>query len=248
MQAVDSGALAAQASDMSDVLTESSLIQPVDSAKGFEWRRSAQPVGYLEAVAAMENRVAAIADHQAPQTVWLLEHPALYTAGTSAKPDDLLTRDLPVYETGRGGQYTWHGPGQRVAYVMCDLRRRDNDLRRYVHDLESGLMAALATLGVQGERRTGRVGIWVDLAPYGRMGEAKIAALGVRVRRGVTYHGVSLNIDCDLGAFAGIVPCGIRAHGVTSLADLGVIGNNHDGAATQRVDAALRNKFIDIFQ
>ncbi len=231
---------------MSDLLAESPLIPAVSAA--FEWRRASTPVDYLGAVAAMEKRVAAIADAQAAQVVWLLEHPALYTAGTSAKADDLLTRDLPVYETGRGGQYTWHGPGQRVAYVMCDLRVRGNDLRRYVHDLESWLIAALASFDVRGERREGRVGIWVDLAPYGRVGEAKIAACGVRVRRGVTYHGVSLNVDCDLSHFAGIVPCGIREHGVTSLADLGVLGDNRDSAAMARLDAALQGEFNKIFQ
>ncbi len=231
---------------MSDLLSESPLIPAAGGA--FEWRRASVPVDYPGAVAAMESRVAAIADGDAAQAVWLLEHPALYTAGTSAKAADLLTRDLPVYETGRGGQYTWHGPGQRVAYVMCDLRLRGNDLRRYVHDLESWLIAALATFDVQGERRAGRVGIWVDLAPYGRAGEAKIAACGVRVRRGVTYHGVSLNVDCDLSHFTGIVPCGIREHGVTSLADLGVLGDNGEGRALSRLDAALQDEFIKIFQ
>ncbi len=233
---------------MSDVLSESPLMTPAPADGGFEWRRASAPVAYPDAVAAMEARVAAIANEGAPQAVWLLEHPPLYTAGTSARADDLLSHDLPVYQTGRGGQYTWHGPGQRVAYVMCDLRKRDNDLRRYVRDLESWLIASLATFGVRGERREGRVGIWVDLAPYGRAGEAKIAALGVRVRRGVTYHGVSLNVDCDLRAFDGIVPCGIREHGVTSLADLGLLGDNQSGSATARLDAALQDSFYNIFQ
>lgn len=232
---------------MSDSLSESPLISP-PGANGFEWRRAAAPVDYPAALAAMESRVADIAAQQAPQAVWLLEHPPLYTAGTSAKASDLLSHDLPVYQTGRGGQYTWHGAGQRVGYVMCDLRLRDNDLRRYVRDLESWLIAGLAAFGVAGERREGRVGIWVDLAPYGRSGEAKIAALGVRVRRGVTYHGVSLNVDCDLSHFAGIVPCGIREHGVTSLADLGLLGDNREGQETARLDAALQRSFSDIFQ
>lgn len=232
---------------MTDVLAESPLLTAAP-ADGFEWRRAATAVDYPAAVAAMESRVAAIAGHTAPQAVWLLEHPPLYTAGTSAKATDLLSDDLPVYQTGRGGQYTWHGPGQRVAYVMCDLRRRDNDLRRYVRDLESWLIATLGDLGVRGQRRDGRVGIWVDLADHGCRGEAKIAALGVRVRRGVTYHGVSLNVDCDLSAFGGIVPCGIREHGVTSLADLGLLGDNSLAQATGRLDAALQKHFHQIFQ
>lgn len=230
---------------MSDVLSESPLI---GTTGAFEWRRAAGLVDYPAGVAAMESRVAAISAGTAAQAVWLLEHPALYTAGTSAKGSDLLSHDLPVYETGRGGQYTWHGPGQRVAYVMCDLRQRDNDLRRYVCDLENWLIAALASFGVQGARRAGRVGIWVDLAAYGRSGEAKIAALGVRVRRGVTYHGVSVNVDCDLASFDGIVPCGIREHGVTSLADLGLLGDNSAGAAMTALDAALQREFSNIFQ
>ncbi len=226
---------------MNDVLGESLLLP--GSAGGFEWRRTARAVDYPAAVAAMEARVAAIAAAGAPQAVWLLEHPPLYTAGTSARPADLLRDDVPVYETGRGGQYTWHGPGQRVAYVMCDLRQRGNDLRRYVHDLESWLIAALADCGVTGARRAGRVGIWVDLAPYGRQGEAKIAALGVRVRRGVAYHGVSVNVDCDLSSFDGIVPCGIREHGVTSLADLGVVQAGDGAQAMAALDAALQHNF-----
>lgn len=232
---------------MTDVLAESPLLTAAP-ADGFEWRRAVSAVDYPAAVAAMESRVAAIASQTAPQAVWLLEHPPLYTAGTSAKATDLLSDDLPVYQTGRGGQYTWHGPGQRVAYVMCDLRRRDNDLRRYVRDLESWLIATLGDFGVRGQRRDGRVGIWVDLADHGRHGEAKIAALGVRVRRGVTYHGVSLNVDCDLSAFGGIVPCGIREHGVTSLADLGLLGDNSLAQGTGRLDAALQKYFHQIFQ
>ena len=235
---------------MTDALTESALLPatPPLTQTGFEWRRAAAPVDYPQAVAAMETRVAAIAAHTAPQAVWLLEHPPLYTAGTSARREDLLDNMLPVYETGRGGQYTWHGAGQRVAYVMCDLRLRDNDLRRYVHDLESWLIASLRSFGVDGGRREGRVGIWVDLAAYGRSGEAKIAALGVRVRRGVTYHGVSVNVDCDLAHFGGIVPCGIREHGVTSLADLGLLGDKPQGQGMAALDAALQREFIKIFQ
>lgn len=210
------------------------------SGSGPEWRRAAMPVDYPAAVAAMEARAAAIYAGEKPDCVWLLEHPPLYTGGTSAKPADLLRADLPVYETGRGGQYTWHGPGQRVAYVMCDLRRRDHDLRRYVHDLESWLIAALGDFGITGARRDGRVGIWVDLAGGG---EAKIAALGVRVRRHVAYHGVSVNVDPDLGYFDGIVPCGIRQHGVTSMAALG-----RDTGGMAALDAALQRHFSAIFQ
>lgn len=230
---------------MTDALAESDLLT---APPPFEWRRAHAPVDYPAAVTAMESRVAAIAAQSALQAVWLLEHPPLYTAGTSAKGEDLLDRSLPVYETGRGGQYTWHGPGQRVAYVMCDLRLRDNDLRRYVHDLESWLIASLQSFGVDGGRREGRVGIWVDLSAYGRSGEAKIAALGVRVRRGVTYHGVSVNVDCDLSAFGGIVPCGIREHGVTSLKDLGLLGDKPQGDGMAALDAALQREFIKIFQ
>lgn len=225
---------------MQNALDESPLLQ---TGGPTQWRRATAPVDYPAALAAMEAQVEAIAAGRAPDTVWLLEHPALYTAGTSAKAADLLSRDLPVYETGRGGQYTYHGPGQRVAYVMCDLRRRGNDLRRYVHDLEEWLIASLAALQVRGERRDGRVGIWVDLEPYGRDGEAKIAAIGVRVRKHVAFHGVSVNVDPDLGAFAGIIPCGIREHGVTSLAGLGLAGV--DMAA---LDAALVDNFSNIFQ
>lgn len=204
-----------------------------------EWQVSDRPVAYPDAVAEMEARVAAIADNRAPEFVWLLEHPPLYTAGTSAKSTDLLTPErFPVFETGRGGQFTYHGPGQRVGYVMMDLRRRDNDVRRFVHDLEEWLIRTLAAFNVKGERREGRVGIWVA-RKGGR--EDKIAALGIRVRRGITFHGVSFNIDPDLDHFTGIVPCGISEHGVTSLADLGLT------ATTADVDLALRSAFESVF-
>lgn len=192
---------------------------------------------YPDAVAFMERQVAGIADGTADEMVWLVEHPPIYTAGTSAKDEDLLDARFPVYRTGRGGQFTYHGPGQRVGYVMLDLRHRGNDVRRYVRDLEEWLIRTLAQFDVQGERRDGRVGIWV--AHDGR--EDKIAALGVRVRRSVTFHGVALNVSPDLTHFSGIVPCGIRAHGVTSLADLGV------GATLADVDAALRGAFAEVF-
>lgn len=189
-----------------------------------EWIVEKEPVDYPYAVQEMERRVEAIRAETGDEAVWLLEHPPLYTAGTSAKAEDLLDPRFPVYTTGRGGEYTYHGPGQRVAYVMLDLRRRGPDVRGYVCSLEDWIIRALARFDVKGERREGRVGIWVDLAGYGgRAGqEAKIAAVGVRIRRWVTYHGVSININPDLSHFGGIVPCGIAEHGVTSLAALGV--------------------------
>ncbi len=180
-----------------------------------EWIVSHSPVPYEHAVDVMEDRVAAIRAGRADELVWLLEHPPLYTAGTSAKIEDLLQPRFPVFETGRGGQYTYHGPGQRVGYVMLDLSKRQQkpDIKHYVLQLEEWIIRALASFGVKGERREGRVGIWVASANE----EAKIAALGVRIRRGVSYHGISINVDPDLSHFAGIVPCGVRDHGVTSL-------------------------------
>jgi lipoyl(octanoyl) transferase len=192
---------------------------------------------YPEAVAFMEERAAAIADHRASELVWLVEHPPIYTAGTSAKDSDLLDARFPVFRTGRGGQFTYHGPGQRVGYVMLDLRSRGSDVRRYVHNLEEWLIRTLAQFDVKGERREGRVGIWVARDKR----EDKIAALGVRVRRWITFHGVALNVDPDLSHFSGIVPCGIRGHGVTSLAELGVEVTMAD------VDIALRAAFHDVF-
>ena len=209
-----------------------------------EWRIDDRPVDYPEAVAAMEARVAAIRAGHAPELVWLLEHPPLYTAGTSARDADLLEPDrFPVYRSGRGGQFTYHGPGQRVAYVMLDLKRRGGpgggDVRRFVRDLEDWLVAALARFNVTGERREGRVGIWVD---RGAGREDKIAAIGVRIRRWVSYHGVSLNVEPDLSHFDGIVPCGIQGHGVTSLVDLGLPVTMADA------DVALRDTFEDVFE
>jgi lipoyl(octanoyl) transferase len=201
-------------------------------------------VPYPEALDRMEARVAAIRAGTAPELVWLLEHPPLYTAGTSAQPQDLLEPDrFPVYRAGRGGQFTYHGPGQRVAYVMLDLKRRDPDVRAFVHDLEEWLIQALARFAVKGERRDGRVGIWVDRAPYGGLKgqEDKIAAIGVRVRRWVTYHGVALNVEPDLSHFAGIVPCGITGHGVTSLHKLGLL------VTMEEVDAALKGAWEEVF-
>ncbi len=203
-----------------------------------EWRVERAPVAYPRAVAGMEARVAGIRAGQNPELVWLLEHPALYTAGTSARPEDLTGLiDLPVFPTGRGGEYTYHGPGQRIAYVMLDLKARGPDVRAHVGRLEAWLIATLAEFGVAGERRDDRVGVWVR----GETGEAKIAAIGVRIRRWVTYHGVSLNVAPDLDHYRGIVPCGIREHGVTSLAALGVTATMAD------VDAALRRTFGAIF-
>jgi lipoyl(octanoyl) transferase len=194
----------------------------------------------------MEARVAAIRAQTAPELVWLLEHPPLYTGGTSAKPGDLLDGNrFPTYATGRGGQYTYHGPGQRVGYVMLDLKQHGGDVRAYVRKLEEWLIRALQRFNVKGERREGRIGIWVDRGPHpaGGRREDKIAALGVRVRHWVTYHGVSLNVDCDLSHFAGIVPCGVDTpqYGVTSLLDLGITATMND------VDAALRGAFDEVF-
>ena len=202
-----------------------------------EWKVSAQPVPYPEALAEMEARADAIAAGTAEEEVWLLEHPPVYTAGTSAKDSDLIDARFPVYRTGRGGQFTYHGPGQRVGYVMLDLKRRKPDLRAYVQDLEQWLIEALASLGVKGERRADRVGIWVTRGPR----EDKIAALGVRIRHWVTFHGVALNVNPDLSHFTGIVPCGVRGHGVTSLADLGIKASMED------VDQALKRAFAKVF-
>jgi lipoyl(octanoyl) transferase len=202
------------------------------------WRVSNGLTPYPDAVASMEDRVAQIAAGTASELVWLLEHPPIYTAGTSAKLADLLEARFPVFQTGRGGQYTYHGPGQRVGYVMLDLRRRGHDVRRFVHDLEEWLIQTLGAFNVKGERREGRVGIWVSRGD-GR--EDKIAAIGVRVRKWVTYHGISLNIEPDLSHFDGIVPCGIRAHGITSLHDLGL------PVTTADVDVALKTAFRCVF-
>lgn len=206
-----------------------------------EWRTATAPVDYLAAVVEMEARVAAIRDGAARELVWLLEHPALYTAGTSARPDDLLDAGgLPVYRTGRGGQFTWHGPGQRVAYVMLDLARRGADVRRHVRNLEEWIIRALARFNVTGARRNGRVGIWID---RGAGREDKIAAIGVRVRRWVSYHGIAINVEPDLSRYAGIVPCGIADPklGVTSLVDLGLPVTMED------LDSALMATFGEAF-
>ncbi|MBV9330636.1 MAG: lipoyl(octanoyl) transferase LipB [Alphaproteobacteria bacterium] len=202
-----------------------------------QWHVDRAPVAYPRALAAMDVRAAAIANGCESELVWLLEHPPIYTAGTSAKPSDLLEARFPVFKTGRGGQFTYHGPGQRVGYVMLDLNRRGFDVRGYVRDLESWLIETLATFGIRGERRAGRVGIWIS--HQGR--EDKIGAIGVRIRRGVTLHGISLNVNPDLSHFSGIVPCGVREHGVTSFADLGV------KAGIGEIDDVLRETFGKIF-
>jgi lipoyl(octanoyl) transferase len=212
-----------------------------------DWLVADELVPYPDAVAGMEARAAAISAGQAPECVWLLEHPPLYTAGTSARSGDLLAPDrFPVFKTGRGGEYTYHGPGQRVAYVMLDLNRREPDLRRFVAALEAWIIGTLARFNVSGERREDRVGVWVKRPekaplPGGAMAEDKIAAIGIRVRRWVTFHGISLNVDPDLEHYSGIVPCGISGYGVTSLVDLGLPVSMAD------VDLALRAGFEPIF-
>jgi lipoyl(octanoyl) transferase len=220
-----------------------SMQSPPLAAHDLEWRISDRTVDYAEAVAEMEARAAAIHAGEAPELVWLLEHPALYTAGTSARDEDLLTPDrFPMHRTGRGGQFTYHGPGQRVAYVMLNLKRRRQDVRCYVNALEEWLIGALAQFNVRGERREGRVGIWVSRTDRGQPDrEDKVAAVGVRIKRWVTLHGISLNVGPDLGHFDGIVPCGIAQHGVTSLEDLGLPVSMSD------VDIALREKFETCF-
>jgi lipoyl(octanoyl) transferase len=214
----------------------------LEGTRPVEWVIAEGPTGYDEAVAFMEARADAIAKGQAPEMVWLVEHPALYTAGTSAQESDLVEPDrFPVHRSGRGGQYTYHGPGQRVAYVMLDLSRRQQDLRRYVAALEAWLIATLAEFNIRGERRDDRVGVWVRRPEKGNGVEDKIAAIGIRVRRWVSFHGISLNVEPDLGHFSGIVPCGVRQHGVTSLVDLGI------PVTMPEVDAVLRQTFEAIF-
>ncbi len=206
------------------------------------WAVSTTPVPYPDAVAAMEARAAAIAEGTAGELVWLLEHPPLYTAGVSAKAADLLQPDrFPVFESGRGGQYTYHGPGQRVAYVMLDLTARGRDVRAFVGALEAWVIDALAAFNVEGELREGRVGVWVERKGPGWSREDKIAAIGVKLRRWVSFHGISLNVEPDLTHFDGIVPCGQTQHGVTSLVDLGL------PVSMDEADAALKASFVRVF-
>ncbi len=223
-----------------------------------EWETSSGLVGYSDALAAMKTRVGEIQHGESPELVWLLEHPPLYTAGTSAKAHDLLRAEFPVYETGRGGQYTYHGPGQRVAYVLRDLKRRDEqDLRVYVKKLEDWIIRTLAAFDIEGFVREGRIGVWVKQESGIRNqesgkshhaprtthhpSEAKIAALGVRVQKWVTSHGIALNVHPDLSHYAGIVPCGIREYGVTSLKEMG------KDVSLSEVDAVLKRTFAEVF-
>ncbi|CAN7581129.1 lipoyl(octanoyl) transferase LipB [Bradyrhizobium sp. LjRoot220] len=208
-----------------------------------EWRIAAKPVPYPDAVTEMEARAADIAAGQAPELVWLLEHPPLYTSGTSGKAGDLLDPRFPLFETGRGGQLTYHGPGQRVAYVMLDLKRRRPDVRAYVAGLEQWIIRTLAAFNVHGERREDRVGVWVARPDKGPGYEDKIAAIGVRLRRWVSFHGIAINVEPELSHFSAIIPCGVvdARYGVTSLVDLGLPVTMED------VDVALRQAFEDVF-
>lgn len=216
---------------------------PPPGSPPVEWQVSDAPVSYESALAAMTMRAAAIARGEAAELVWLLEHPSLYTAGTSARPQDLIAARFPVHEAGRGGQFTYHGPGQRVGYVMLDLKRRAPDVRRYVATLEQWIMQTLAAFNVRGERRADRVGVWVRRPDRGEGFEDKIAAIGIRVRQWVTLHGFALNVEPELSHFSGIVPCGVNEprYGVTSLADLGLT------ATMPEVDMALRAAFVPLF-
>src|SRR5262245_14526176 len=212
---------------------------PRENARPVEWRIEPGLVAYAAAVAAMEARAAAIAAGEAPELVWLVEHPPLYTAGTSARPEELIETRFPVHTTGRGGQFTYHGPGQRVVYAMLDLRRRGPDVRRYVATLEEWIIRTLAAFNVRGERRADRIGVWVRRPERGDGNEDKIAAIGIRIRRWVSLHGLALNVDPDLGHFSGIVPCGVAdpRFGVTSLVALGHL------VSMPEVDAVLRREF-----
>jgi len=221
-------------------MSESALIRA--DGRPVEWAVSSGYVDYEQAEAAMEARVAAIAAGEANELVWLLEHPPLYTAGVSAKAEDLLMPDrFPVYKTGRGGQFTYHGPGQRVAYVMLDLTQRGRDVRGFVHTMEDWIIGALKRFDVHAGMREGRVGVWVERKGAGWAREDKIAAIGVKVRKWVSFHGISLNVEPDLDHFGGIVPCGITEHGVTSLLDLGILASMDDA------DDALKTSFQKCF-
>ncbi len=227
---------------LSQALSSAASKLPRADGRPVEWAVSEGLVGYEAAVAAMEARAAAIAAGEAAELVWLLEHPPLYTAGVSSKDGDLLDAGrFPVHRTGRGGQFTYHGPGQRVAYVMLDLNARGRDVRAFVRGLEAWIIGALGEFGVPAEVREGRVGVWVERKGPGWSREDKIAAIGVKVRKWVSFHGASLNVEPDLDHFGGIVPCGIAEHGVTSLVDLGV------PATMDEADAALKTSFRRVF-
>jgi lipoyl(octanoyl) transferase len=216
---------------------------PAAAGAAVEWRVSDAPVAYEAALAAMEERAAAIAEGAAPELVWLLQHPPLYTAGTSARPEELLDARFPVHWTGRGGQFTYHGPGQRIAYVMLDLKRRRPDVRRFVATLEEWIIRTLAAFEVRGERREDRIGVWVRRPEQGADREDKIAAIGIRLKRWVSLHGIALNVAPDLRHYAGIVPCGVAEarYGVTSLTDLGL------PVSTAECDHVLRHQFETLF-
>jgi lipoyl(octanoyl) transferase len=219
------------------------MLHPAAELAPVEWRVAANLVPYGEAVTTMAERAAAIADGRAGELVWLVEHPPLYTAGTSARPEELIEARFPVHTTGRGGQFTYHGPGQRIAYVMLDLKRRTPDVRRFVVTLEEWIIRTLASFGVEGGRREERIGVWVRRPDKGSGYEDKIAAIGIRVQRWVTLHGIAINVAPELSHFAGIVPCGVAdaRYGVTSLADLGV------RVDMAEVDAVLRREFEGLF-
>ena len=225
--------------DRSTIMTHAMLS---DRKEPVEWRITDSYVPYPEAQSFMEQRITDIANGDAPECVWLLEHPPLYTAGTSANPADLIAPDrFDVFETGRGGEYTYHGPGQRIAYVMLDLKRRSQDVRLFVATLEQWIINTLEAHNIKGERREDRVGVWVERPEKGQDIEDKIAAIGIRLRKWVTFHGISLNIEPDLTHYSGIVPCGIEKHGVTSFVDLGYPITMPD------VDMTLREEFEQLF-
>ncbi|MCI5073756.1 lipoyl(octanoyl) transferase LipB [Oricola sp.] len=239
--------MSADPSNARDQLAATNLFLPAGGSPPVEWRIADGLTDYDIAVAAMEARAAAIRDGTAPELVWLVEHPPLYTAGTSADPQDLVAPDrFPVFKTGRGGEYTYHGPGQRVAYVMLDLKRRREDVRAFVAALEEWIIQTLDRFNVMGERREDRVGVWVvrpekpSTVP-GQPAEDKIAAIGIRLRKWVSFHGIAINHEPDLSHYGGIVPCGIAEHGVTSLVDLGLPVTMHD------LDLALLDAFRDVF-
>jgi len=232
---------------MTESLTESIQFRAAEGAKPVEWRIAPGLTPYDQALTFMEERAAAIREATAGEMIWLVEHPPLYTAGTSAKPSDLIDPErFPVFNAGRGGEYTYHGPGQRVAYVMLDLKTRREDVRAFVSALEEWIIRTLASFNVKGERRDGRVGVWVarpdkPALPDGSPMEDKIAAIGVRLRKWVSFHGIAINVEPELEHFGGIVPCGIANYGVTSLVDLGLPVTMND------VDVALKNAFVEVF-